>query len=95
MPVPDIPEQFNAVEAFIDKHLAAGHGDHIALRWNDQTIPYAQLAAEDDLVPCHLTSLRRTPARLKAPLEQRRSVVVSCFVASCHPPLPCLLSDMR
>ena len=45
MPIPDIPEQFNAVEAFIDKHLAAGRGDRVALCWNDQTVTYAQLAA--------------------------------------------------
>ena len=45
MPIPDIPEQFNAVEAFIDKHLAAGRGDRVALLWNDQTVTYAQLAA--------------------------------------------------
>jgi benzoate-CoA ligase family protein len=45
VPVPDIPESFNAVSAFIDRHFAAGRGERIALRWNNQTLTYAQLAA--------------------------------------------------
>jgi len=45
MPIPDIPEQFNAVTDFIDRHLTAGRGDRIALRWNGQAVTYAQLAA--------------------------------------------------
>jgi benzoate-CoA ligase len=45
MPSLDIPEQFNAVTVFIDRHLAEGRGDRVALRWNDQAITYAQLAA--------------------------------------------------
>ncbi len=45
MPIPDIPESFNAASAFIDRHVAAGHGERAALRWNDQAVTYAQLAA--------------------------------------------------
>ncbi len=45
MLVPDISESFNAVSAFIDHHLAAGRGEHVALRWDNQTLTYTQLAA--------------------------------------------------
>ncbi len=45
MPVPEIPESFNAAAAFIDQHSAAGRGGRIALRWNEQAVTYAQLAA--------------------------------------------------
>ncbi len=45
MPIPEIPESFNAAAAFIDRHVAAGRGDRVALRWNDQSVTYAQLAA--------------------------------------------------
>jgi benzoate-CoA ligase family protein len=45
VPVPDIPESFNAASAFIDRHLVEGRGERIALRWNEQGITYAQLAA--------------------------------------------------
>ena len=44
MPVPQIPEHFNAATAFIDRHLNEGRSEHIALRWADQEITYAQLA---------------------------------------------------
>ncbi len=45
MPIPDIPESFNAAVVFIDQHVAAGRGERVALHWNAQTITYAQLAA--------------------------------------------------
>jgi len=45
MPVPDIPDLFNAATVFVDQHLAAGHGDRVALRWDTQAVTYAQLAA--------------------------------------------------
>ena len=46
MPVPEVPESFNAASVFVDRHVAAGHGDRVALRWQDQVVTYAQLAAE-------------------------------------------------
>lgn len=45
MPIPQIPEHCNAATAFIDRHLNEGRGERIALRWADQEITYAQLAA--------------------------------------------------
>lgn len=45
MPIPDIPESFNAASAFIDRPAAAGHGERVALRWNGQAVTYAQLVA--------------------------------------------------
>jgi benzoate-CoA ligase len=45
VPIPEIPESFNAVTAFIDSHMAKGRGDSPALRWRDQVVTYAQLAA--------------------------------------------------
>lgn len=45
MPVPEIPESFNAASAFIDRHLAEGGGERVALRWREQTVTYAELAA--------------------------------------------------
>ncbi|MBM4254753.1 MAG: benzoate-CoA ligase family protein [Deltaproteobacteria bacterium] len=44
MPIPDIPESFNATTAFVDRHLSAGRGDHVALWTGEQKITYAQLA---------------------------------------------------
>jgi benzoate-CoA ligase len=45
VPIPDVPEFFNAASTFIDQHVAAGRGSRVALRWNEQAITYAQLAA--------------------------------------------------
>lgn len=45
MPVPDIPERFNAAAFFLDRHVAEGRGDRVALRWNGQAVTYAQLVA--------------------------------------------------
>jgi hypothetical protein len=45
MPVPDIPERFNAAAFFLDRHVVEGRGDRVALRWNGQAVTYAQLAA--------------------------------------------------
>src|SRR5262249_5338433 len=45
VPIPDTPESFNAASVFIDRHIAAGRGDRVALRWDDQTVTYTQLAA--------------------------------------------------
>lgn len=45
MPLPDVPERFNAATAFIDAHTAEGRGERTALRWRDESISYAELAA--------------------------------------------------
>lgn len=45
MPVPHIPEQFNVATAFVDHHLAEGRGERVALRWREEAITYAELAA--------------------------------------------------
>ncbi|HXG21793.1 MAG TPA: benzoate-CoA ligase family protein [Methylomirabilota bacterium] len=45
MPVLDIPESFNAASAFIDRHILEGRGERVALRCHEQTVTYAQLAA--------------------------------------------------
>ena len=44
VPIPEIPELFNAATAFIDRHLSEGRGDRVALWSGDQKITYAQLA---------------------------------------------------
>lgn len=44
MPIPDIPESFNATTAFIDRHLSEGRGGRVALRCGDQDVTYTQLA---------------------------------------------------
>jgi len=45
MSISDVPELFNAAAVFIDRHVADGHGGRVALRWRDQGITYAELAA--------------------------------------------------
>jgi benzoate-CoA ligase len=45
VPLLDIPEYFNAATAFIDRHLSEGHGDRVALRFGQQSLTYAQVAA--------------------------------------------------
>jgi len=44
VPIPEIPESFNAATVFIDRHLTEGRGNRVALRCGDQTISYSQLA---------------------------------------------------
>ncbi|MGE0823028.1 MAG: benzoate-CoA ligase family protein [Candidatus Binatia bacterium] len=44
MSVPEIPEAFNAATAFVDRHLANGRSDRIALCCGDETVTYARLA---------------------------------------------------
>ena len=43
MPLPNLPEQFNAAAALVDAHLAAGRGDKPALLCGEQTVTYQQL----------------------------------------------------
>jgi benzoate-CoA ligase len=45
VPIPEIPESFNAASAFIDRHVEESRGDRVALRWEDQEVTYAELAA--------------------------------------------------
>ena len=44
MPIPEIPESFNAVTVFIDRHVREGRGGRVALRRGDQEVSYTQLA---------------------------------------------------
>ena len=44
MPIPEIPESFNAATAFIDRHVDEGRGSRVAIRCGDQEVTYAQLA---------------------------------------------------
>ena len=44
MPIPEIPESFNAATVFIDRHGHEGRGGWVALRCGDQDVTYAQLA---------------------------------------------------
>ena len=60
MSVPEIPESFNAAARFIDRHVAAGQGERIALRWHNQAITYAQLAANTNRIG---NALRRLGVR--------------------------------
>ena len=43
MPIPEIPESFNAATAFIDRHLSQGRGGRVALWCGDQKVTYARL----------------------------------------------------
>ena len=43
MPLPNLPEQFNAAAALVDLNIAAGRGDKAALLCGDQTVTYQQL----------------------------------------------------
>jgi benzoate-CoA ligase family protein len=44
VPIPEIPESFNAATVFIDRHVRAGRGGRVALRYGDQEVSYTQLA---------------------------------------------------
>jgi 2-aminobenzoate-CoA ligase len=39
------PEQLNSTEELIDRHVEAGHGDRVAILYEDQRITYRQLQA--------------------------------------------------
>jgi len=41
---PDIPDRFNAAAYFIDRHLAEGRGDKVAIECRDQRVTYLQLS---------------------------------------------------
>jgi benzoate-CoA ligase len=60
VPVPEIPESFNAVSVFIDRHVTAGNGGRMALRWTTQDITYAEVAANVNRVG---NALRRLGVR--------------------------------
>jgi len=44
VPIPEIPEAFNAASVFIDRQLVEGHGERPALRWQDKIVTYRELA---------------------------------------------------
>ena len=44
MPIPEIPESFNAAIAFIDRHVHEGRGSRVALLCEGQEVTYARLA---------------------------------------------------
>ncbi len=41
-----IPETFNVAEYFIDRNLDAGHGDRVAILFQDQKITYREVAGQ-------------------------------------------------
>jgi len=44
VPIPEIPESFNAATVFIDRHIREGRGGKVAVRCGEQEVTYAQLA---------------------------------------------------
>lgn len=51
------PEPFNAAEYFIDRHVAEGRGNHVAIRTLDREITYAELLRTVNQVGNTLTKL--------------------------------------
>src|ERR1022692_4181405 len=51
------PEPFNAAEYFIDRHIAEGRGNHVAIRTLDREITYAELLRTVNQVGNTLTKL--------------------------------------
>jgi benzoate-CoA ligase len=40
----DLPEQFNAAEYFVDRHLEEGHGDQVAVLYGEEQLTYRQIS---------------------------------------------------
>lgn len=57
MPVPELPDRFNAVTALVDSHLLAGRGQKAAILCGDETVTYQQLAENVNRVGNALLSL--------------------------------------
>jgi 2-aminobenzoate-CoA ligase len=55
------PDRFNAVEELLDRQVAAGRGDHPAIRYGDETITYAELLAQTNQAANALTRLGVRP----------------------------------
>jgi benzoate-CoA ligase family protein len=55
--VPDIPERFNAASFFIDRHIAEGRGDKIAIECGEERVTYRQLSERVNRVGNALRSL--------------------------------------
>ena len=53
-----LPERFNIVPEFVDRHLAEGRGGRPAILTLDRTVTYAELAASVSRVASLLTALR-------------------------------------
>src|SRR5690242_15511402 len=43
-PARHLPEQFNAAQFFVDRHLAEGRGAKIAIECGERTVTYAELS---------------------------------------------------
>src|SRR5438874_13797004 len=44
----DVPETFNMASVLVDKHVAEGRGDHVAIYYRDDAITYRQLQRRVD-----------------------------------------------
>src|SRR6185369_11095745 len=42
-PARQLPEQFNAAEFFVDRHLAEGRAEKIAIEYGERRVTYAEL----------------------------------------------------
>jgi 2-aminobenzoate-CoA ligase len=81
-PVPEVhyPRPLNVAEALVDRHVHAGRGDAVALRFEDEAITYAELQARVNRLGNALAGLGVDPGdRVLVRFPNRPDPVVACL----------------
>ncbi len=82
MPVPELPERFNAAAALVDSHIAAGRGGKAAILCGEQTVTYQQLYENVNRVGNALLKLGVRMEQRVATLLPDCPEVVYCFLGA-------------
>ena len=83
-PLPELhyPEEINVATQLVDRHVKAGRGDNVAIRFGDQEITYEELQTRVNRVGNALVSQGVEPGdRVVVRFTNRPEAVVSCLAA--------------
>ena len=83
-PLPELhyPEEINAATQLVDRHVEAGRGDNVAIRFGDEAITYAELQTRVNRLGNALVAQGVEPGdRVVVRFTNRPEAVVSCLAA--------------
>jgi len=80
LPETDYPSHINVAEELVDKHVAAGRGENVAIRFRDREITYSQLQTKVNRFGNALQDLGVEPGdRVLVRFPNRPEAIVSCL----------------
>ncbi|SEP00164.1 2-aminobenzoate-CoA ligase [Halogranum amylolyticum] len=82
LPEVNYPEHVNVAEELVDRHVAEGRGDNVAIRFREQEITYAELLEKVNSLGNALHSLGVEPGdRMLVRFPNRPEAIVTCLAA--------------